>query len=46
VAQSQLAQRVAYAESLGQGLAAVDLRGPAKAEVQALLAEVMARLQP
>lgn len=46
VAQAQLAQRVAYAESLGQGLAAVDLRGPAKAEVQALLAEVMARLQP
>lgn len=46
VAKAQLAQRVAYAESLGQGLAAVDLRGPAKAEVQALLAEVMARLQP
>lgn len=46
VAQAQLAQRVAYAESLGQGLAAVDLRGPAKAEVQALLAEVLSRLQP
>ena len=46
VAPAQLAQRVAYAESLGQGLAAVDLRGPAKAEVQALLTEVLSRLQP
>lgn len=46
VAQTQLAQRVAYAETLGQGLAAPDLRGPARAEIMALAVEVMARLQP
>jgi chromosome partitioning protein len=44
VAQAQLAQRVAYAETLGEGLAAADTRGPAKAEVTALAAEVAARL--
>lgn len=44
VAGAQLAQRVAYAETLGHGLAAADARGPAKAEVEALAAEVAARL--
>lgn len=44
VAGAQLAQRVAYAETLGHGLAAADARGPAKTEVEALAAEVAARL--
>ncbi len=45
VAQTTLAQRVTYAETLGEGQAVTDLRGPARAEVVALAAEVMARLQ-
>jgi chromosome partitioning protein len=44
VATAQLASRVAYAESLGEGRAAVELRGPAAAEVQALTDEVLAAL--
>lgn len=40
-----LANRVAYAETLGQGLAVPDLRGPARDEVAALADAVLARLQ-
>lgn len=46
VAAAVLAQRVAYAETMGQGLAATEARGPAGAEVAALVDEVLARLQP
>ena len=46
VAAAVLAQRVAYAETMGQGLAATETRGPARAEVAALADEVLARLQP
>lgn len=46
VAAAVLAQRVAYAETMGQGLAATEARGPAGAEVAALADEVLARLQP
>lgn len=45
VAAAVLAQRVVYAETMGQGLAACETRGPARAEVAALLDEVLARLQ-
>lgn len=45
VADAVLAQRVVYAETMGQGLAACETRGPARAEVAALLDEVLARLQ-
>jgi chromosome partitioning protein len=45
VARTSLGQRVAYAETLGQGLAVSELRGPARAEVDALMAEVAALLQ-
>ena len=44
VAQSRLASRVAYAETLGQGASAMDARGPAAAEAKALAAEVLAAL--
>ena len=44
VAQSRLAARVAYAETLGQGASALDARGPAAAEAKALAAEVLAAL--
>ncbi len=46
VAAAVLSQRVAYAETMGLGLAATEARGPAGAEVAALLDEVLARLQP
>ncbi|NBE07980.1 ParA family partition ATPase [Paragemmobacter ruber] len=46
VAAARLAHRVAYAETLGQGRAAVDVgRGPARDEVVALAEEVWALLQ-
>lgn len=44
VAVAALSQRMVYAESMGQGLAATETRGPAQAEVAALADEVMARL--
>jgi chromosome partitioning protein len=44
VAAATLSQRVAYAETMGQGLAATEVRGPARAEVAALADEVLARL--
>lgn len=47
VAQSRLAQRVVFAETLGQGLGASEAgKSPAATEVQALADEVMALLQP
>jgi chromosome partitioning protein len=47
VAQSRLAQRVVFAETLGQGLGASEAgKSPAATEVQALVDEVMALLQP
>jgi chromosome partitioning protein len=46
VAHATLGQRVAYAETMGQGLAVCEQRGPARAEVDALVAEVAALLQP
>lgn len=45
VAAARLGNRVAYAETLGQGCSAVDSRGPALAEAQALAAEVLANLE-
>lgn len=44
VAQSRLAARVAFAETLGQGLGAAEGRGAAAAEARALTAEVLAVL--
>lgn len=44
VAAARLASRQAYAEALGQGLGAGELRGPATAEVAALADEVLAVL--
>lgn len=44
VAEARLANRVAYAETLGQGRAAVEQRGPAEREVRALAREVLADL--
>jgi chromosome partitioning protein len=44
VAESRLSQRVIFAETLGQGRAAVEYRGPAAAEVRALAAELRAAL--
>jgi chromosome partitioning protein len=45
VAQAQMANRVVYAETLGQGRAALEARkGPAHAEVRALVAEIEAKL--
>jgi chromosome partitioning protein len=46
VARSALSSRVVYAESLGEGIAAVEARrpGPAAAETRALLAEVLSLL--
>ncbi|MFZ7092190.1 ParA family partition ATPase [Primorskyibacter sp. 2E233] len=45
IAESGLANRVVYAESLGLGLGALEMpRGPAHAEVQALTAEVARHL--
>ena len=46
VATTTLGQRVAYAETLGQGLAAAEIRGPAAAEVSRLADEVLALLAP
>ncbi len=46
VAGAVLAQRVAYAETMGQGLAAGETRGPARDEVAALADEVLALLHP
>lgn len=45
VATATLGQRVAYAETLGEGRAASEARGPAVAEVRALADEVQALLQ-
>ena len=46
VAEARLGNRVVYAETLGQGLAAMEAgRGPARAEVAALADEVWAALQ-
>jgi chromosome partitioning protein len=44
VATSTLGQRVVYAESLGEGRAASETRGPAAAEVRQLADEVLALL--
>ncbi len=44
VAVSRLGSRVAYAETLGQGLGVADGRGPAAAEIKALTDEVLAAL--
>ncbi len=47
IATSRLGQRVVYAETLGQGLSALEAgKSAASAEVDALAAEVLARLQP
>ena len=47
VAEVQIANRVAYAETLGQGLGAIETprSGPARAEMAALTDEVLARLE-
>lgn len=47
VAQVQIANRVSYAETLGQGLGAIEAprSGPARAEMAALTDEVLARLE-
>ena len=46
VATSSLGQRVVYAESLGQGRAAAEVRGTAAVEVRALADELLAALKP
>jgi chromosome partitioning protein len=46
VAQAGLGQRVIFAESLGRGQAATEMRGPAQAEVARLADEILAALQP
>lgn len=47
VATAQLGQRVVFAETLGQGRAAVEAgSSPAKREVEVLAAEILAALQP
>lgn len=47
VAQAQLGNRVAFAQTLGQGLGVSDQpRSPARDEADALAAEVMGRLKP
>ncbi|MBV0892525.1 ParA family protein [Paracoccus sp. Z118] len=47
VAQTQLGNRVAFAQTLGQGLGVSDQpRSPARDEADALAAEVMGRLKP
>lgn len=46
VASPCLAQRVSYAETLGQGGSVVETAGPARAEIMALAEEVLAALQP
>lgn len=45
VASTALAQRVGYAEAMGHGRTAVEVKGPAQDEVRALVAEVAARLE-
>lgn len=47
VAQVQIANRVSYAETLGQGLGAIEAprSGPARTEIAALTDEVLARLE-
>lgn len=44
IAAARLGQRVAYAETLGQGLGVGETAGPARAEVAALADELIARL--
>lgn len=44
VAEARLGQRVAYAETLGQGLSATEVRGAGAAEVTALADEVLAEM--
>lgn len=45
IAQTRLGQRIVFAETLGQGRGAVETgRSPARTEVEALAAELMARL--
>jgi len=45
VAAARLGQRIVFAETLGQGLGAVETaRSPARTEVEALAAEIMSRL--
>jgi hypothetical protein len=44
VATATLGQRVVYAESLGEGRAASEIRGPAANEVRLLADEVLALL--
>jgi chromosome partitioning protein len=46
VAKAGLGQRVVFAESLGQGRAAAETRGPAQSEVARLTDEVLATLEP
>ena len=47
IATARLGQRIAYAETLGQGgSVATGPQGPARAEIAALAAEVLAHLQP
>lgn len=47
IATARLGQRIAYAETLGQGgSVATGPQGPARAEIAALAAEVLARLSP
>lgn len=46
VAEARLGNRVAYAETLGQGVTVLDARGPAAAEGRALADEVLAALGP
>jgi chromosome partitioning protein len=45
LAEAALAQRVSYAESMGKGRTAVEMRGPAREEALALTAEVAERLK-
>ncbi|MEZ5796837.1 MAG: ParA family partition ATPase [Paracoccaceae bacterium] len=45
VATARLGARVAFAETLGEGRAAVEVRGPAAREAQALADEVLAELK-
>jgi chromosome partitioning protein len=45
VAAARLGQRIVFAETLGHGLGAADQgRSPARSEVEALAAEIAARL--
>ncbi|GAA4222335.1 AAA family ATPase [Sagittula sp. NFXS13] len=44
VAEAMIAQRVGYAEAMGHGRGALEMRGPAREEIAALVAEVAERL--